>query len=504
MNRPFHVRTPSTECLQVRHDSPVDAEEILSAYRRDLLTLGVRIPQGALSRARSYLKSSGVHNLRELRAESASGGINGTGDILAWLILTNRVRASAEFLVASRIQLGRSFARHFPAIHSEFTLASRQLQYSTRSTAAQWSALAKTAALSGISPNELTEATIESSRVTLCAAIARRRITPSAAKQLTRDLCRARRALRRCGVLPARCATPAGIWARNTDLWNSIPPLLAAGVRDYLTRKSPGQTLATARQTESTLLRFSSWLTKHSSIVTSPADIRESHVREFGREVLVHVRGNADERARQLSRSIQIVQNYMRDSHRLEEAGSFPGLVCPPDLFRQGVNGTEKLGSANLSSLVSISRLDPDPFVAYCVEILLRTGLRRSEFLTVTTRDVVPTGASCWLRIRSSRSRSQFRYVLVPPEVQSIIETRLAQQRANPDTDRLFVDGERMIDPRRLDRVLVRIFKAAGLGRPVSDEVADTMPGVSLVSPTAPSLAPSSRRAALPLGLVGH
>lgn len=95
--------------------------------------------------------------------------------VVGWLLVTGRVRPSPDYLVACRPYLDEVAAHHHSAFHARFTAASADLGFQRIVTRLQWSALAKVAALGGVSPEQLTATGIQAGRDALVAAIARHR-----------------------------------------------------------------------------------------------------------------------------------------------------------------------------------------------------------------------------------------------------------------------------------------------------------------------------------------
>ena len=83
--------------------------------------------------------------------------------VVGWLIVTGRVRPSPDYLVACRPYLGEVAAHHHRRFHARFVATSAELGFDPVVTRLQWSALAKVAALAGLTPERLTQPVIERS-----------------------------------------------------------------------------------------------------------------------------------------------------------------------------------------------------------------------------------------------------------------------------------------------------------------------------------------------------
>ena len=91
--------------------------------------------------------------------------------LVGWLIVTGRVRPTADYLVASKLRRREGRRRH---ITESSTGGSCQLAaglgFDPKSAELQWSAVAKVAALAGVSPERLTKAQLDTGREQLIAA----------------------------------------------------------------------------------------------------------------------------------------------------------------------------------------------------------------------------------------------------------------------------------------------------------------------------------------------
>src|SRR5262249_53525335 len=92
---------------------------------------------------------------------------------VAWLIVTSRVRPTAEYLIASKIRVGRVAAWVHRDFHERFMRVAAVLGFDPKSAELQWWAVAKVAALGGGSPERLTKAELDAGREQLIAATRR-------------------------------------------------------------------------------------------------------------------------------------------------------------------------------------------------------------------------------------------------------------------------------------------------------------------------------------------
>ncbi len=81
--------------------------------------------------------------------------------LVAWLIVTGRVRPTADYLVASKLRAGKVAAGIYRAFHERFCQIAGELGFDPKSAERQWWAVAKVAALAGVSPERLTKAQLD-------------------------------------------------------------------------------------------------------------------------------------------------------------------------------------------------------------------------------------------------------------------------------------------------------------------------------------------------------
>ena len=89
------------------------------------------------------------------------------------LMLTRRLRPSADYLVARRHELGPLLARMDPLSHATFTATALEIGFSSQAIQYRWAALAHVCAFSGIGPQEVQHAHIDATRSALAQAAAR-------------------------------------------------------------------------------------------------------------------------------------------------------------------------------------------------------------------------------------------------------------------------------------------------------------------------------------------
>src|SRR5215204_4170036 len=136
--------------------------------------------------------------------------------------------------------------------------------------------------------------------------------------------------------------------------------------------------------------------------------------------------------------------------------------MFPGDLPRQDHPLPKALDDAAATKLLRAAVSDKRLLVRVTVEVLLRTGLRVSEYTTLPADAVVQIGAAPWLHVSVGKLRED-RYLPLHPQLVTLIDDyRTAHV---PDDHRLLLPREngRPLDRHTVTRMLNKAAKAAGL-----------------------------------------
>jgi hypothetical protein len=180
-----------------------DVETLVAAYRADLVAAGMFAEPPVTSVARRFFTRVGVDGWTRLSLAEQCALPLKDRRVVGWLIVTGRVRPSPDYLVACRPYLGEVAAHHHQVFYERFRAMSAQLGFGRIVTRLQWSALAKVAALSGVTPEQLTAATIRAGQDALAVAIGRHRPDSHGVKALSAALFGAQTTLFHLGLLDA-------------------------------------------------------------------------------------------------------------------------------------------------------------------------------------------------------------------------------------------------------------------------------------------------------------
>ena len=92
--------------------------------------------------------------------------------VIGWLMVTGRLAASADYLVATRLNVGDMASRHHPEFFLRFCATASELGFGAKAVQLQWSTLVKIAIIHRALPNQVTAAQLLSGRQALVRASA--------------------------------------------------------------------------------------------------------------------------------------------------------------------------------------------------------------------------------------------------------------------------------------------------------------------------------------------
>ena len=136
-------------------------EDLVDAYRADLAGAGMFAGHPVTSVARMFFTRVGSDGWARLPLAAQCALPLKDRRVVGWLIVTGRLRPSADYLVACRPYLGEVAARHHRVFHDRFAATSAELGFERIVIRLQWSALAKVTALAGLGPEQVTQAVID-------------------------------------------------------------------------------------------------------------------------------------------------------------------------------------------------------------------------------------------------------------------------------------------------------------------------------------------------------
>jgi len=441
-------------------------EELVDAYRADLIAAGMFAGHPVTSVARMFFTRTGAAGWAQLPLAAQCGMPLKDRRVVGWLIVTGRLRPSADYLVACRPYLGEVAAHHHRAFHARFAAASAGLGFGATVTRLQWSALAKVTALAGLAPDQVTQAVIDEGRQALTAAIARHRPGSHGPQALSAALFGLQTTLFHLGVLAAapRKSSPDRS-AERAAQWDSAAPQLASTLAGYIAQVRLSLRASTMVRVEGVLREFACWLAGNAPEVTCVAGLRRRHIEAYK----LHLAGRPSARGGNLSK-ISLAEHLGTLRACFERLTEWDGddvpsavLVFSGDLPLRDEPLPRFLDDAAFTKLLQAARADPDPFTRLAVEFLARTGLRKGEFLDLTVDSAVQIGASYWLHVPLGKLRTD-RYIPLHPQLKDLLDDWLARRPASLRSPYLFTEHGQRIGQGRVDRAVARAARTAGIG----------------------------------------
>jgi integrase len=450
--------------------SPVrraDVEELVAAYRADLVAAGMFAAHPVTSVARMFFIRVGVDGWARLPLAQQCALPLKDRRVVGWLIVTGRVRPSPDYLVACRPYLGEVAAHHHRGFHARFSARSAELGFDPIVTRLQWSALVKVAAVAGVTPEQLTKTTIQAGRDALVAAIGRHRPDSHGPKALSAALFGAQTTLFHLGQLDAPPRkTNQDRSAQRAAAWASVPTRLAATLTGYIAQTRLSLRASTMVRVEGVLREFACWLVVNAPEVGGVADLRRTHLEAYKLHLATRpsARGGGALTKTSLAEHLGTLRTCFE---RLTEwdGDDVPArvLVFAGDLPRRDEPLPRFIDDGAFAKLLQATRVDPDPFVRLCVEFLARTGLRKGEFLDLTVDSVVQIGAAYWLHVPLGKLRND-RYIPLHPQLKDLLDEWLTHRPAGLRSRYLFVEHGQRIGEGRVDRAVAKVAKAADIG----------------------------------------
>ena len=281
---------------------------------------------------------------------------------------------------------------------------------------------------------------------------------------------RVRQLLFHVGTLPDAAARYQPFPARSREvLWGGIPSPICQVVWRYLDQLATVRVPDTVTNHEGYLRRFFAWLAREHPEVQHLSEITRSHVEAFKR--WLHTTPCSGGKPYQrptiagtlgtLRRFFQTIQEWgwpEAPTRVLVFASDRPLLDDPLPRF---------LDDAQAAALMQAARRSDDLFTRVCVEALLRTGLRKGEFVRLELDSVVQVGETYWLHVPLGKLHTD-RYIPLHPEVKGLFDQWLVHRGTGPRANDLFVIHGRRATVARVDAAVKRAAHAAGLDEHVT------------------------------------
>ena len=411
-----------------------------------------------------------------LTAEQQLDAVAKAPSFTSWLMVTGRITVDAELLSRTDLRPGLPARSFCAADYRWFSETCSRIGISSRDTAAQWNILAKVTAITGASPRAVADDHFDAARVAMTTAYARRG-KPTAGKNVAAVFHRLRLTLFHAGRIstlrPPTVKPPISVTG-----WATTAPGFAETAQRYVRQVALSLRPNTVRHIDLDLRRFGTWLADTHPGVTSCADLRREHIEAFKAWLCTHPTPSTGKPLNRVS-----IKDALINLHcfltRIAEWG-YPDaptrtLMFPGDLPIVDKPLPRFLDDAAAAKLLRATRSDADPLSRLIVELLARTGIRRSELLALTIDGVVQIGSAYWLRIPIGKLHND-RYIPLHPQLKQLLDDWITHHRPNGlRTNHLLVEHNRPISHQRVAAALRRVADVAGIGNVTAHQLRHTL-----------------------------
>jgi site-specific recombinase XerD len=387
-----------------------------------------------------------------------------------FLFLKHYLRPTMAYLLTAHPRLAQAGKRHlYRRDYARFHDLGRQLRYADSVLGPTLNCLFYVMAYAGKSAAHVTEDDLHTFEQELHTCQLPRGHSHSL-RTYSQHLYRVRVLLFHAGVLPKEPLRYRPKPARNREeLWAEIPRPITQVVWRYLDQLGTVRALDTVKNNEGYLRRFFSWLAQAYPHVQYLHQIRRTQIEAFklwlqdtpcatGKPYHRHTITGTLSALRCFSQAIQEWGWPEAPERRLVFGSDLPVPDEPLPRF---------LDDTQAAALLKAARASDDLFTRVCVETLLRTGLRKGEFIRLQLSSMVQIGDNFWLRVPLGKLHDD-RYVPLHPEVKCLLDEWVAQRREGLRINDLFVIHGRRVGVGRVDAAVKRAAQAAGLEESVT------------------------------------
>jgi integrase/recombinase XerD len=451
--------------------------DLVEQYLRAMRGLDRKTGRSTTAAARSFcakLERSGGWEQVSLAQQIAA--IAKARSFVSWLLVTGQLRIPAELMTHLDLRLGVIARGHCPSTHDWFVAAGEQLRLQPNDIALQWNALMKATAITGISPDRLTDKDFDAAREAIIAAYVNRGM-PSSGRNMSAIFTRLRLTLFHCGQLnaPKRASSKPLITVSG---WTEVPEQFADTARRYLTQVELSLRPNTVKHIDQALREFGNWLGQNRPEVSSCADLTRSHIEDYKSWIGARHGRYTGKPLNRVS-----IKNRLINLHcffdRITEWG-YPHppqrpLIFTGDLPIIGKPLPRFLDDAAAAKLMRTSRADPDPLSRLIVELLARTGIRKGELLALTIDAVIQIGSAYWLRIPVGKLHND-RYIPLHPQLKDMLDDWISHHRPTGlRSERLLLENNKPVSSLRVSTALSRLSHQAGIGHVTPHQLRHTL-----------------------------
>jgi site-specific recombinase XerD len=456
--------------LAQRHDQ---VQDYLAAIRRLRKGCGRTTIRAARSFA-GKLQRAGEWD--RLGIDEQVDAIDKARAFASWLMVTGQLTVSADVLGRVDLRLGNAARNFCPDAYRWFTDACALLNVRAGDVALQWNTLMKVTALTGVAPDQVGTAEFEHTRHAIIGAY-QDRGRPSSGRNIASVFHRLQLTLFHAGRLD-RVTRPASRPPVSVTGWAAAAPGIAEAAQRYVAQITLSLRPATVKHIEHDLREFATWLAHAHASVATCSDLQRDHIERYKAWVAAKPARYTGTPLNRVS-----IKNRLINLHcffdRITEWG-YPNPPQRPLIFAGDIPIVDKplprfLDDAAATKLMRTARTDPDPLSRLIVELLARTGIRKSELLALTVDAVVQIGSAFWLRIPIGKLHND-RYIPLHPQLKDMLDDWIHHHRPGGlRTDRLLVERNRPLTALRVSTALRRLAEQAGIGHVTAHQLRHTL-----------------------------
>jgi len=451
--------------------------DLLEHYLHAMRGLGRKTGTSTTRAARTFCaKLDRAGSWDKLSLAEQTDAIGKARSFVSWLLVTGRLTIAAELMTHVDLRLGVVARGYRPDVHAWFVAAGENLRLTPADVALQWNALMKATAITGISPDRLTDRDFEIARQAIIAAYGNRAM-PSSGRNMSAIFTRLRLTLFHSGQLnaPKRPRTKPLV---SVSGWDEAPELFADSARRYIAQVELSLRPNTVKHIDQALREFGTWLGHNRPDVLSCADLSRSHIEDYKCWVGARPARYTGKPLNRVS-----IKNRLINLHcffdRITEWG-YPNPPQRPLIFTGDLPIIDKplprfLDDAAAAKLMRTSRADGDPLARLIIELLARTGIRKGELLALTVDAVVQIGSAYWLRIPVGKLHND-RYIPLHPQLKDMLHDWVSHHRPTGlRSERLLLENNKPVSALRVATALSRLSHEAGIGHVTPHQLRHTL-----------------------------
>lgn len=446
-------------------------------YAAAMQHAGRRTGRSTVQAARSFCakleRSGGWHGLSLAQQIDA---IQKARSFVSWLLVTTQLTISGDLLGRVDLRLGNAARSHCPDAHRWFTDACALLDNNGSDVSLQWNALAKVTAVTGTPAQRIDTTAFEAARTAIIDAYIDRGM-PNSGRNMASIFHRLQLTLFHAGRLENH-NRPARRPSVSVTGWTAVPPGFTEAAQRYVAQVDLSLRPSTVKHIEHDLREFGTWLGQTHPEIDNCADLQRRHIEDYKAWVGAKHGRYTGKPLNRIS-----IKNRLINLHcffdRITEWG-YPNPPQRPLIFAGDLPIVDKplprfLDDAAATKLMRTSRADSDPLSRLIVELLARTGIRKSELLALTVDAVVQIGSAFWLRIPVGKLHND-RYIPLHPQLKEMLDDWIVNHRpAGLRSQRLLLEHNRPISSLRVSMALSRLSHEAGIGHVTAHQLRHTL-----------------------------